>query len=257
MQGQRAAREYREVQRRDEQWDRGEPALADDLAAAPDPVERDQHPRPGLVPSTQDQEGVVGEARVVDAEQAQRSLDVEVVDEAHDDVGIAPQRPPDRPELAVDCCGIAGRRSDHAHAGEPVQVVVDGGAVHGAHWLWPDARSSREIVPLERDGLLWSLSAARSRRARTGRSTGGRSTNVWSGGDCSPTRPASGGVGAWSWSPEPRSRSVSRSAAGGSRAAGGHHCPTRVRGAQLATRCESSKLGRSPNSRIKRMRKEW
>jgi hypothetical protein len=23
--------------------------------------------------------------------------------------------------------------------------------------LWPDARSSREIVPLERDALLWSL----------------------------------------------------------------------------------------------------
>jgi hypothetical protein len=130
VQGKRAAREDREVQGGDEQWDRRHSALADDLAATPDPVERDQHARPRLVAAAQDQEGILGEAGVVEAEQPQRPVKLEAIDETHEDVGLASQRPPDRTELAVDRGDVAWRRADHADAGEPVQVVVDGRVIH-------------------------------------------------------------------------------------------------------------------------------
>jgi hypothetical protein len=94
------------------------------------------------VAAAQHEEGVVGEAGVVDAEQADGAIDDQAIDEAHDDVRVALQRTPDGPELVIDRRGIARRGVHEADAGQAVQVVVD-----GVHVGADRTRASGELAP--------------------------------------------------------------------------------------------------------------
>ena len=128
VQRQRTAAEHGQVQARDQQGHGGQAALAHDLGArGADVGQRDLDPRPGLVLGAQDQERVVGVARVIEAEQRHRAVELQPVDETDDEVGSSGQRAADRPELPVDGRHVARIGVEQADAGEAVQVVVDGG----------------------------------------------------------------------------------------------------------------------------------
>ena len=126
MQCERAARQHREVEDGDEERNGREPALADDLAAPPHLLERHLHAGARLVPAAKDEERIVGEAGLVEPEQADRAVDLQTIDEAHDDVRLAVERSADGPELAVHGGRVARRRVHEADARQPVQVVVSG-----------------------------------------------------------------------------------------------------------------------------------
>ena len=131
VQGQGAAGQRGEVDRRDEQRDRRQAALAHDLAAAAERRDVELHSRLRLVLGAQDEEGVVRVGGVVQPDQPQRTARVQPVDEAHGDLRLAVQPTARGAQLAVDGRRLARARAEQAHAHEAVDVVVHGGLDDG------------------------------------------------------------------------------------------------------------------------------
>jgi hypothetical protein len=133
MHGEPATREHRQIDDGEQQRHRVQPALADDLAAAADSIERDLHARRRLAFALQHQECVVRERRVVEADQASLRRQLEPVDEADHDVRFAVQRPLQWAELRLYHGAVRGRCIDEADADEAVQVEIATGRLrhHG------------------------------------------------------------------------------------------------------------------------------
>lgn len=133
VQRQHAVREHGEIEDRDQERHRGQSALADDFDLAADSVERELDARGRLVPAAQDEEGVVGEGGVVQAEVAETAAQRQPVDEAEDDVGLPSERAPELAELPTDGGDVPCVRVDQPDPSQPVEVEIDQLVVGGGH----------------------------------------------------------------------------------------------------------------------------
>jgi hypothetical protein len=132
MEGERAVAERCEVHDRDEERDRRRTAFDDDLAPVTHALHVDPHAGAGLVATAQQQERVVGEARLPHAEEPHRPGHLQAVHEPDDDVRVAPQRCTQPAELPVDDRSVGREGADQADARDAVHVVVGHGSRHCA-----------------------------------------------------------------------------------------------------------------------------
>ena len=98
----------------DEQRDGREPALADDLAGAAEPVDREGDPDIRVEATAQDHIGVVGEPDVAIPQVPQGTAERESIDEPDHDVRIAVEGGPDWAELPLDRRHVARPGVDEA-----------------------------------------------------------------------------------------------------------------------------------------------
>jgi hypothetical protein len=124
MERQRATREDRVIEDRDEQREGRQAPLADDLQSFADPVHRDEDPGRDLVPSAQHEERVTREGRLAGAKVGERFVELDPVDEPHRDVRSAVSGRSGT-ELAADGSLVAWGSVHQPDAGQSVDVEID------------------------------------------------------------------------------------------------------------------------------------
>ncbi len=113
-----------EVDDRDEERDRPDPALGHDPARAADPVERDRHPDRRLEPAAQKDERRPVEGRIVAPDRAQRTVGRQPFDVLDLDLRRTGQGPFDRAQLAADRGRVGPGRPDQPDPDGPVEIEV-------------------------------------------------------------------------------------------------------------------------------------
>jgi hypothetical protein len=106
MQRQHTPGQDREVENRDEEWNRRQAMLADNLDRLPDLREGDRDAGRRLVLAPQDGEGVVGEGGLAHADVPDARSGHQSVDEPDDDVGIPVEGRPYETKLPSDRCHV-------------------------------------------------------------------------------------------------------------------------------------------------------